>query len=99
MASIDILDDYVRIGPFADALGKHPRTILRWISMPCGLPVARLGKTALIHLPTARQWLLDRIQRPNLPQPTSRSPRTTTTTVTMPPAQDMVSDCPQRVSQ
>jgi hypothetical protein len=65
VSSINILEDYVGIGQFADAVGKHPRTILRWTSVSEGLPFVKLGKTRLIHMPSARQWLVERIQRPN----------------------------------
>jgi hypothetical protein len=67
MSPSDVLDEYARIVPFARAWGKHPRTILRWTSIPNGLPFVKLGKTRLIHVPSARQWLLDRIQQSNSP--------------------------------
>jgi hypothetical protein len=30
-----------------------------------GLPFVRLGNRTLVHVPTAREWLLGRMQRPN----------------------------------
>jgi hypothetical protein len=72
MSSIDILNDYVDVASFAGAVDKHPRSILRWMNESNGLPYLKLGSRRLIHLPTARQWLLGRIQQPN---PTRRASR------------------------
>jgi hypothetical protein len=44
---------------------RHPRTILRWMNEPNGLPFTQLGNRKIIHLPTAREWLLSRMRRPN----------------------------------
>jgi hypothetical protein len=32
---------------------------------PDGLPFTQLGNRKIIHLPTAHEWLLKRMQRPN----------------------------------
>ena len=32
---------------------------------PDGLPYALLGKTPIIHVPTAREWLFGRMRNPN----------------------------------
>jgi len=61
-----LLDDWVELDDFArDEVQKHPRTVKRWTRAPDGLPYATLGKTPIIHIPTAREWLLSRMRRPN----------------------------------
>jgi hypothetical protein len=65
LMSSDILSDYTDVAPFAADVGRHPRSILRWMNEPNGLPYLKLGNRRLIHVPTARQWLLGRIQQPN----------------------------------
>ena len=62
---MDILQDFLPIDVFAKELGKHPRTISRWTNEPDGLPFTKLGRVRLIHLPTARKWLADRMVHPN----------------------------------
>jgi hypothetical protein len=62
----DILEDFVEVARFASDLHKHPRTIHRWTTMPGGLPVSEIGNKRLIHLPTARQWIMSRLKAPNL---------------------------------
>jgi hypothetical protein len=79
MSSIDILNEYVGVAAFADAVDKHQRTVLRWMNAVDGLPYLKLGSRRLIHLPTARQWLLDRIHQPN---PTRRASRRSAATPT-----------------
>jgi hypothetical protein len=63
--STNFLDDCQKLDEFADSVGKHPRTVKRWMDEPNGLPHLRLGKTPFIHVPTAREWLLGRIHKPN----------------------------------
>jgi len=64
-----LLDDWIELDEFARAeVKKHPRTVRRWTKEPDGLPFAMMGKTPIIHIPTAKQWLLSRMQRPN-PRP------------------------------
>jgi hypothetical protein len=59
------LDDYADVEPFAKVLNRHPRTLHRLMHEPDGLPHVRIGKRVLIHIPTAREWLLSRMKRPN----------------------------------
>jgi hypothetical protein len=59
------LDDYADVEPFAKILNRHPRTLHRWMSEPDGLPYTKIGNRVLIHIPTAKQWLLSRMKRPN----------------------------------
>jgi hypothetical protein len=61
-----VLDDYVELPEFARTeVKRHPRTVRRWTREPDGLPFTTMGQTVLIHLPTARQWLADRMVKPN----------------------------------
>jgi hypothetical protein len=60
-----LLDECLEVEAFADSIKRHPRTVLRWMRKPDGLPYATLGKTPIIHIPTAREWLLGRMRRPN----------------------------------
>jgi hypothetical protein len=61
-----LLDGWLELEDFArDEVRKHPRTVTRWTKGPDGLPVAYLGKTPIIHVQTAREWLFARMRRPN----------------------------------
>lgn len=65
-STIKLLDDWLELDDFArDEVGRHPRTVARWTKEPDGLPYSMLGKTKIIHIPTARAWLLGRMHRPN----------------------------------
>jgi hypothetical protein len=62
----DIFTDFLPIGRFAkDVVHKHTRTVLRWMDEPDGLPYTKLGNVRLIHIPTAREWILSRMSRRN----------------------------------
>jgi hypothetical protein len=65
MSSSDFLSDYLDLEPFAAQVGRDPRTVRRWMNGPDGLPYARIGNRLLIHVPSAREWLLSRVRRPN----------------------------------
>jgi hypothetical protein len=41
---------------------------------PNGLPFTQLGNRKIIHLPTAREWLLSRMRRPNPERPRRHKP-------------------------
>jgi hypothetical protein len=60
--SINILEDLLEIEPFAAEVKRHPRTVRRWIDQPNGLPFTRLGKRILIHVPTARDWIMSQMR-------------------------------------
>jgi hypothetical protein len=62
MFKTDFLTDCVDLEPFAAELGRHPRT---WMGEPDGLPFIRIGNRVLVHIPTAREWLLNRMRHPN----------------------------------
>jgi hypothetical protein len=60
--STNILEDLLEIIPFAAEVKRNPRTVRRWIDQPDGLPYTKLGNRILIHLPTAREWIMGRMQ-------------------------------------
>jgi len=60
-----IFDDVVELDDFARSIKRHPRTVKRWMAEPDGLPFTWLGQTKLVHLPTAREWLLGRMKQAN----------------------------------
>ena len=64
-STTELLDDCLEIDAFAQTVKRHPRTVIRWMREPDGLPYTRLGKTPIIHIPTARAWLLGRMRQPN----------------------------------
>jgi len=60
-----LLDDWLLLEDFArDEVQKHPRTVRRWTKEPDGLPYSWYGKTLIIHIPSARQWLFNKMRRP-----------------------------------
>jgi hypothetical protein len=62
----DLLADYLDLETFARReVKRHPRTVRRWLTQPDGLPYVRLGSRTLIHIPTAKAWLLSRMRQPN----------------------------------
>jgi hypothetical protein len=65
MSDLNLLSDYVDLGPFAAEVNRDTRTIRRWMSEPDGLPYTRIGNRILIHVPTARDWIFSRMRRPN----------------------------------
>jgi hypothetical protein len=65
MPNANILEGYVSVAQIADDFKRKPRTILRWMDQTDGLPYVKLGRERLIHIETARQWMLGRLHRPN----------------------------------
>jgi hypothetical protein len=61
----DILTDYAEVPQIAADFGKCVRTVIRWMDEPNGLPFVKVGNKRLVHIPTARQWLLGRMKNPN----------------------------------
>jgi hypothetical protein len=58
------LDGFRELGLFAkEDVKKHKRTVQGWTQEPDGLPHVKLGGTVFIHIPTAREWLLNRLRR------------------------------------
>jgi hypothetical protein len=68
-----VLDEFLKVEDFARDIKRHPRTVSRWMRQPNGLPYTQLGKTPLIHGPTARQWLLGQMRTPNARHRAKRS--------------------------
>ena len=59
-----VLDDFLTLAAFAAEVGRCPRTIARWLDVESNpLPHTRLGNQVLVHVPSARQWLLDKMRR------------------------------------
>jgi hypothetical protein len=63
--STSLFDDYLDVAPFAAEVSRCQRTVMRWMNEPDGLPYTKIGNRRLIHLPTAREWILKRMHRPN----------------------------------
>lgn len=60
-----ILADFLELDEFGTEVHRDPRTVRRWMNEPDGLPYTRIGNKILIHIPTARQWLMSRMRHPN----------------------------------
>ena len=65
MSQTNFLADYLDLEPFAAEVDRDPRTVRRWLNQPDGLPFARFGNRILIHIPSAREWLLSRVRHRN----------------------------------
>jgi hypothetical protein len=61
----NLLHEFVDLDLFAEQVNRGPRTVRRWIDAPDGLPYARIGCRLMIHIPTAREWLLNRVRQRN----------------------------------
>jgi hypothetical protein len=64
MSDNNLLADFLDLGPFAHEVGREPRTVRRWMDEPDGLPFTRIGNRILVHVPTAREWILGRMRHP-----------------------------------
>jgi hypothetical protein len=62
MHQIEILEDFVDFPTFAKQLSRCETTIERWTKKPDGLPYTKVGNRRLIHVPTAREWLMGRLE-------------------------------------
>ena len=61
-----VLDEFVELEDFArNEVRRHPRTVKRWTKQPDGLPTTYMGRTEMVHLPTAKEWLRNRIKQRN----------------------------------
>jgi hypothetical protein len=63
--STNFLTDYIEVTEIATDLRKCERTIIRWMNEPKGLPYVKIGNRRLVHIPTAQEWLLQRMRKPN----------------------------------
>ena len=79
--SPQVLEDFLDLEPLAAQVDRDPRTVRRWLNQPDGLPFTRLGNRILIHVPSARAWMLSRVQRPN-PRRGAAGPKGATATDT-----------------
>jgi hypothetical protein len=70
----ELLADFLDLDAFAAQVARHPRTVHRWRNEPDGLPSTKMGNRILIHVPTAREWLLGKMKPPN-PRRTARRGR------------------------
>jgi hypothetical protein len=66
MSATEFLKDFADLEPFAAECKRNPRTIRRWMREPDGLPYTTIGNRILLHIPTAREWILRRMRRPNV---------------------------------
>jgi hypothetical protein len=60
--STNLLQDFLDLDPFAAEVKRNPRTVRRWLDEPNGLPYTRIGNRILIHVPTAREWIFNRMK-------------------------------------
>jgi hypothetical protein len=65
MSNPDLFTDFIDLEPFAAQVGRAPRTVRRWMDQPDGLPFTRIGNRLLVHVPTAREWILGRVRQRN----------------------------------
>jgi hypothetical protein len=65
MSASELLNDFLDLEPFAAECKRDPRTVRRWMKEPDGLPYTKIGNRILLHIPTAREWILRRMHRPN----------------------------------
>jgi hypothetical protein len=65
MSNIDLFEDFLDLTPFSKEVNRSPRTVRRWLEQRDGLPYTRLGNRILIHVPSARDWLLGRMRGRN----------------------------------
>ena len=72
--SSNLLQDYLDLEPFAAEVKRNPRTVRRWLDQPNGLPYTKLGNRILIHVPTAREWMMRRM-RNTAPRSSARAKR------------------------
>jgi hypothetical protein len=64
MSDTSLLADYLDLEPFAAEVDRDPRTVRRWMSEPDGLPFTKIGNRILVHIPTAKKWILGRMRHP-----------------------------------
>lgn len=60
-----ILAGYLTEQDFADGAKISVRTVARYRSMPDGLPYVEFGGRIYIPIEDAREWLRNRVKRPN----------------------------------
>jgi hypothetical protein len=68
----DLLADYLDLEVFAQQVNRHPRSVRRWCDEPNGLPYTRIGSRILIHVPTAREWIFNKMKNHHKRPPARR---------------------------
>jgi hypothetical protein len=77
MSDTGLLSDFLDLELFAQQVDRDPRTVRRWMDEPEGLPYTRIGNRILIHIPTAREWMLGRMRnRGKVKAPRKQAART-----------------------
>jgi hypothetical protein len=66
--STNVLEDFLDLEPFAVQIDRHPRTVRRWLDKPNGLPFTKIGNRILIHVPSARAWMLSQMRNAGRPR-------------------------------
>ncbi len=61
-----LLEDYSTVAELAKSEGVSIPTAYHWVGR--GLPVFKVFGKTLVHLPTAREWMLARIKGKNKPR-------------------------------
>lgn len=56
-----LLEDWVEINLFAASIDRDATTVGRW-AREKAFPITKIGCRRYVHLPTARQWLFDRMR-------------------------------------
>jgi hypothetical protein len=67
--STNLFEDLMELEPFAAHVQRTERTVRRWLDEPNGLPYTQLGNRILIHVPTARDWLMSRMRNVSRDRP------------------------------
>jgi hypothetical protein len=65
MSKVNLLEGYASPAEIGADIGRCERTIFRWMGQEDGLPYVKIGNRRLVHIETAKQWIFDRMQRPN----------------------------------
>ena len=60
-----ILEGFVHYKMFAEEADKSPRTVIRWMDQPDGLPYVKVGRDRFIPVDRGRGWLRSRIVQRN----------------------------------
>lgn len=60
-----LIDEWQYEDDFAASNGLSKRQVARLRKNVDGLPYAVLGKRVIVHVPTARDWLMKRLITPN----------------------------------
>jgi hypothetical protein len=61
----NLLADFADLADVAKVFKRDERTVRRWLNQPNGLPYTRAGNRILIHVPSAREWLMGNLKRRN----------------------------------